>query len=283
MIGPPYSPMGDEIVVSNKHKGSRKRQLDQSIKLARDVLRVCARDKSFRGYHIWVFALLAKIVGSAQSMRILVDAGHRNECPLILRSIYDDCISMQYILADPSKSQQLASLFLIEKAVDDYEELKVVAQIRRKSLAQVVAERPKRRGIIRKFEKAKRHPVFNSGQKDQPKRWRQITVDEKLKRISKTGRSPLQRFFSASLGNAIAHARPLALKNFVGQNPDGSIRFPTRVSGIWYKTDLLLRLTAICVAFACREIIQQYLLGDEFRKRVYEVGSSIAPDAFKEE
>ncbi len=227
--------------------------------------------------------MLAKIVGAAQSLRILVEAKHLNECHLILRTMYDDGISIQYILADPSKSQNLADLFLVENAVDHHEELKVVAQITGKSLDQVVAKRPKYRGIIKKFEKAKRHPAFNAGSKDWPKRWKLITVDEKLKEISRTGRSPLQRFVGASLGNAIAHGRPMALNNFVRQNPDGLISFPTRTSGLWHKPDLLLGLAACCVAFACREIITQYFLGDEFNKRVYEIGSSIVPSAFKKE
>lgn len=139
------------------------RLLDSAARLAKKVLRECEAVHSLEGAEgakAWIFALFARQIGSVASVHALLAVRQPWDAILVMRSMYDAFFLIGFILNTSRPRSEVMELFLIEMAVDLYDELEFVAAVREKSIQQLVATDPLARERADHYAWAKRHPAF---------------------------------------------------------------------------------------------------------------------------
>lgn len=255
--------------------------LSRSISVAHSVLDECERDKRMIDYHLWVFALLAKICNSCDSIQTLVKSGQIPDAMMILRVVHDATVMIEFILHDPSQSRKLKELFVIEMAEDNYEQVKFASIVENLSIEDLVKKYPSARRRVENYERAKKHPAFGASPREWPKRWRNISIGEMRKALS-TGKVNMDLIAVISkLGNAFAHSRPWALQDFVvlGTKKTAHLERKPLNAGLVDGRGIL-RWTAAHLLVASSQIAEHYCLGQPIQWRIYKVGVKVAPGAF---
>lgn len=263
------------------NRKGRIEQLKQARDLAKDVLKECAETKICEGVRLWVFTLLAKIASSARSIEILTHHGQIGDCFVILRTMHDAQMAIEYLHCHAHSDTTLLDIFKIEIAVERYEELKFVAHRMNMSIAEAARANAGAEQILERYEKAKKHPAFDAGSKDWPKRWRKITVDEMYKAVEGKKREFLPKYMMTILGNSFAHSGPIAINAFFDIRNGtpvfhcGAIRFR------FYKPTLFRRLATALVLVASETVVEKHFLSDRLKKRVVEMGMLAVPTHFE--
>lgn len=256
--------------------------LRKSIALGTRVLNVYSRDKHVHGraLHIYLFALYAKLIASARSMLILLNNNQLSDCPLLLRSLSDSALDVEFILSKPGEENQILKLLQIETAVDRYEQMEAHRRSTGKTLKEYVRLHPDAAERIRKNEWAKGQPEFNKKKEEWPKRWMCISGDEKREAL-KTG-SPQVKYVITTIGNAFAHSRPIAVACFVKDNAsENTVRFKTKLipsARDSKKTAMYAALAVLCVG---GQLAEQFNLGIALERRIARLGYQLAPNEFR--
>ncbi len=257
--------------MSQRQRETAASLLDSSIRFARAVLTECQDNRMLFPANAWLFAILAKVISSARSARMLILARQYWDAKLVVRSMYDSLIDVLYILNDPGKTEQLAKLLRIEMAVDEFERLTYAA----KRLGKRVDQLPQETFVVaveREFAWAKRQPAFNARGREWPRRWRYIGAKVKLAEIRGGQRATwvdLLDFSVKHMGDAAAHARGLALQTFVAKTNRGELRFTTKPKLHFDlgKRTLLVMEPFVCVLGVSVAIIEGFTLGEPLESR----------------
>ena len=159
-----------EVQGMHKKRDTEIAMLNASIRLATAVLRECQASRMPHDTNVWVFGLLAKLVASARSARMLIEAHQYWDAKLIIRSMYDAVIDMYYILHDPALTRQILRLLQMETVVDKFEQLKRHARSHNTTVDRLPDD-PFTRSIRKAYSKVTVDPAFSAGKNNWPKRW----------------------------------------------------------------------------------------------------------------
>lgn len=253
--------------------------LTDAISLASAVLDYCAKNKHCEGLHMYLFGLLAKIAGTARSIQLLVANRKVPECILLLRTMYEAAVQMEFIQHDPSKNNEIYELIRIEVAEDRYRELEACASLEGKSVRAIVKAHPKLEVVVNAWEQAKKHSVFKRKRNDPRKRWKDISIDEMNVAINrKAHREKHVRFFSLGIGNIVAHSKPLSMEWYVGPKKTGDIYFRKSPGPRpLYKPNFVVALAACYLAMGCNQIVNTgFSLGQRLEDRMSSLNRKLA-------
>lgn len=247
-------------------------------RLARDVLRECARTKHCGPVDIWVFALLAKAASSGLAVRGLLEADHVLDAKLLVRSVFDAAVDLHYVLENPLRKKELLELLGLEVAEDAYVEAQFYAKAKGKSLQNVAKKLPYVGQVVEAHSRARQHKAFHNRppgvkRKDWPIRWRCIPQKEKLRglKFAELWKQTL-RFTITQLGNAVAHSRYLSLTPLMKQQADRSVQFVLRPKGTGLFAEQWTAFEAtICLLLCTDKIINDYYLDPRFERRVQRI------------
>jgi hypothetical protein len=250
--------------------------LERIVQIARAILTECQCNRMHPAEHVLIFAMLAKTIGSARSARLLIAARRYWDAKLIVRSMYDSLVDVLYILHDPRETPKLMRLFRIEMACDEHERISFAARILGKHVPDLCRSRPVCRRIESEYAWAKQQPELSPGHGELARRWKNIRRGEKIKAIRARYGGWLDNldFTVASMGDAAAHSRGLALQSFMrlGDEP-GRYRFNT-AGGLPLNLDratVLILEPFACLHAMCGSIVDAFYLGKTHEKRLQAV------------
>lgn len=186
------------------------RALGQAAYVARRSARECIRTKPLNGRDIWVFLTLARIAHSAESVRLLSDANQTIDAKLIVRSIFEGMLDINYLLNGPMKRAEIHKLLRIENAEDAYNELAFHARHHGQNISHFAARLGAvGRDIVAEYE-------LRRTEVEHKDRWMKISPEEKIRVFRQNSPdwiAPLE-FTIVKVGNAVAHSRSAVLKQF---------------------------------------------------------------------
>lgn len=246
--------------------------LDACLRLARDVLTECENTKMPLGNNVWVFSLLAKIISSGQSARMLILKRKVIDAKLVVRSMLDSCLDILFILNSPSENRRLQKLHRIETAFDNYALLKFASHL----MGVAVKDLPRTvdtSHVIDQYAWAKtQHECVAKGN-DWPRRWRHLSAAHKIKAISHSGHDEWLRGFDFVLrqyGDAAAHSRSLACNAFVRLDEANNHKYTIRARlpfGLGRNVAMIME-PFVCTLAATNEIVGSFSLGEPFDSRL---------------
>ena len=259
-----------------KRKDSHVQIFDSMLRLGRAILREIERDKPCEDIHAWVFALVAKITASGLAVQALIRAGCTWDAKLVTRSMLDGMIDIAYILSNPLAKPRLIELLRIEAEFDKYGEVEHCAVMQNKSPRQLARDLPGVRAVIESHDRAREKvkSVEESNKRRRPKkpaRWKDIKLSEKLRQSVDTSRIASRIDLSVRrLGNAAAHARPIALEHLTRAGKNGELRFLLRPPprSPFYGPDTTAAEAAFCLLTAYNVVIDHYNLSERLGKRL---------------
>jgi len=245
------------------------RLLGRAAALARDVVRECLRSKVLDAEGIWVFSLLARVGTATEAAGTLLAHGFIHDSQLVIRAAAEAMLDIYYVLHGPHRGQALHDLLEMELIEDEYEQVEFEAARRRKNLTHFLTQNPTARVIVDRYEKAKGQPRWS-------RRWRHITVEEKLRVLN--ARMPvwatLLDYPVRVLGNAVAHSRPIVMSHYVDMEHDGSCRVVAKPKPRGLYCSQAVAVTAFVSALMASDaIVGAFYLDDRFSRRVQQLAN----------
>lgn len=237
--------------------------LASGIRLAKDVLRECQRTKVIDSRNLWAFALLGRLAAAADAARTLILSGHGHSAKLIIRSMLDAFLDLNYVIRGPLKLSETRDFLLVETCEDQFEGLEFLAAFQGKNLKHFADRFPGGRQTLDEYNKAKKDHRWHN-------RWRHIRRSEKLKWLPSSGSHGLRHLWytAGKLGDAVAHSRSAALKAYMKERA-GKLRFTTREPQIGlFDPGWLAAEALVWIILACDVVIDEYYLDERLSRRL---------------
>lgn len=260
--------------MQSKRTDTHMKVLNSGLRLSKAVLRECVETKYASPIGFWVFGLLAKMTSSATSVALLVRECCTADAKLVLRSILDAVIDLLYILEDSRRQKGLVEVFALEWDVDAYERLSFYAKHRGMPLQDFVKKHPTFQKVLDAYERTIKHPAFATPPAQEPRRWKHIRTQEKLKAVQRFAKASEPLAYTVrALGDAHAHCRPTALVEFIRVDRNRALRvdFKPRRTDFLYSPELVAFEASLCLLLACDQVIDRWYLDERLSKRVQEL------------
>lgn len=266
-------------------KLTRVELLKESISLTKSVVKEC-ETKVPDPANYWAFRLLAKMVTSAISVEVLLKHGCILDTKPLLRSMLYATIDLMLVLDGPLKTKQLAELYNAELVEDQYLRFKFEWERRGKTEAEFVSANPKSRKTIEAYKKQqgkKRKPPagveYDKFGVKWESRWRWLSDRVKLSYLPKFKEMMrMAEYGLRDLGNAHAHARPVALQCFTKMRKTNDFRreelhylINPKPTEYLYSKEWLAFEACMLILVSCDRVIDQYYLDTQLSKRMQSI------------
>ncbi len=258
----------------------RVRFLGLSTKVVDRVLAECNDTKSLSPFNIWVFGLLAKSAQSGRAVVSLVSSRRTLDASLVGRSILDSAIDISYLLDGPLGIDRLNRLLSIEAAHDEFDEFKDYCRRIKKTTKSVVGVHPWAQQVVYRHRRARYDWITRGKSCASPgeKRWRNMSLNEKIGPLAtrvkqfRLFQDPMRR-----LGDAAAHSRPLAFKEFLHVDATGAgvIRVSQKASGQRNRPSQLAFEVGVYILIASSAIVEHYALSSRHERAIVQLLDSV--------
>ncbi|MGD2111007.1 MAG: DUF5677 domain-containing protein [Phycisphaerae bacterium] len=251
--------------------------LHDTIKLARQIVRKCTKEKHLKEDRLWVVSLLAKAASTSEAVHTLASHGLAVETKILSRSIYDALIDIYYIRSDPGRTRERWDLYCLEYAEDRYEHLKFLARMHETHVKGIVKIYPSLREVAEEYARVKRDPAFKKRSKGDrqwfPERWRWISAAKKLKGLADFIKRDFDRIMGFSvrkLGDAHAHHRPVALRLlwYPKGRSEAGVRSRPRSDEFFYSAEFVAFEVCLLMIAMCDQVADKFFLLPGFEKRL---------------
>lgn len=259
---------------------------DSTLTLTINVLRYCEREKVLNGNLVWLLGLLAGIINSAKSVRILLNNKMVWDVLLISRKIHEAAIDIHYILSASGNLRILRESYALEIAEDRNKLLKAAAARDGMTVRQFLNQHPGQRNIQTKYQESLKEwerlrkaskVLRKKGGKDGygQKRWMELSWQEKMEGAPFT-RDALEILrYVMHQGNSVAHSRPDYLRMLHHTEKNGEVRFdygPAAKRRYFFNP---WNMVIMPMLWATDEMIDHYVLPERFQRSVRRIADEL--------
>lgn len=264
------------------HNYSRVQGLGDCIRLIRSVVKEGER-KVPNPENLWALCLLAKIATSATSVDVLIREGCIVDTKLLLRSMLDATIDLLFVMHGPLTTRQLAKLYHAELIEDQYHRFKFESDRRGVSLDDFIKANPRSKAIIEAYNKQKQSRRKPPAGVELDKfgmpwesRWRFLSAQMKLKYLPGFDKMmELAKYGLRNLGDAHAHARPVALQLFATMRKTNDFRgeelhyvVNPKPREYIHSKEYIAFEACLLILISCDKVIDHYCLDQRLSKRL---------------